>query len=122
MANPMHPQSSGRGVELKAALSVIPTLPRAVLARLVARAIERLDEIDGDPDLEPNGDEEDGSAAEDDFMYQGGHGPGCDIADPGGCDHDGREPDHDHEIETWSHWLDHPEQLHIGQRPGGENR
>jgi hypothetical protein len=37
---------------LDLALSVIPSLPRPVLARLVARAIERLDEIDGDPDAE----------------------------------------------------------------------
>lgn len=37
---------------LEALLSVIPSLPRPILARLTARLIDRLDEIDGDPDLE----------------------------------------------------------------------
>lgn len=33
-------------------MPVIPSLPRPLLCRLVARAIEHLDEMDGDPDLE----------------------------------------------------------------------
>ena len=37
---------------LRAMLATIPSLPRPILARLVARMIERLDEQDGDPDLE----------------------------------------------------------------------
>ncbi len=37
---------------LEAMLSAIPSLPRPILARLTARMIDRLDEIDGDPDLE----------------------------------------------------------------------
>lgn len=37
---------------LDVALNIIPSLPRPLLSRLVARAIERLDEIDGDPDME----------------------------------------------------------------------
>lgn len=32
-------------------LASVPSLPRALLARLTARMIERLDEIDGDPGL-----------------------------------------------------------------------
>jgi hypothetical protein len=45
-------------------LSSIPSFPRPVLSRLTARLIDRLDELDGDPDLEPepiepNGDEDD---------------------------------------------------------------
>ena len=77
---------SGPGMELEAALSVIPSLPRAVLERLVQRAIERLDDMDGDPDTEPNGDEQDGSLhAEDEFMLLYSDGPGCPISDPGGC-------------------------------------
>lgn len=49
-----HPQSQGgpSGLPLSAALSIIPSLPRPLLSRLVTRAIERLDEIDGEPDLE----------------------------------------------------------------------
>lgn len=33
-------------------LAVIPSLPRAELARLTERMIDRMDQIDGDPDLE----------------------------------------------------------------------
>lgn len=47
-----------------------------------------------------------------------GYGAGCQISDAGGCEHDGREPDHDAEIETWSHWMDHDPAAHIGKRPG----
>lgn len=35
-------------------LSMIPSLPRAALDRLTERAIDRMDELDGDPDLEPD--------------------------------------------------------------------
>lgn len=35
-----------------AALGVVLSQPRPVLARLAARLIERLDEIDGEPDME----------------------------------------------------------------------
>lgn len=37
---------------LDAMLAVIPSLPRPVLSRLVSRLIDRLDEIDPDPDAE----------------------------------------------------------------------
>jgi hypothetical protein len=33
-------------------LAVIPSLPRASLARITERLIDRMDEIDGDPDME----------------------------------------------------------------------
>jgi hypothetical protein len=33
-------------------LAAIPSLPRAELARLTMRMIDRMDDIDGDPDLE----------------------------------------------------------------------
>lgn len=64
------------------ALSVIPSLPRPVLERLVQSIIDRLDDMDGDTDLEPNGDEEDGNRCEDDVMHHYGEGAGCPIADP----------------------------------------
>lgn len=72
---------------IEALLSAIPGLPRPVLARLTARMIDRLDEIDGDPDSEPNGDEQDHSDAEDEpFNWRFGlakeFGPGCPISDP----------------------------------------
>lgn len=44
---------------IEAVLSAIPQLPRPALNRLVARMIDRLDDIDGDPDLEPDADDED---------------------------------------------------------------
>lgn len=45
-------------------LGVIPSLPRPILGRLVERAIERLDEIDGDADLEDDDPPEDTNDAE----------------------------------------------------------
>jgi hypothetical protein len=61
-----HPHDFGRAsaLPLSAALAIIPSLPRPLLSRLVARAIERLDEIDGDPDLEPDDPGEDNGDAE----------------------------------------------------------
>lgn len=50
------------------ALSLIPSLPRPTLERLVQRLIDGLDDMDPDSDLEPNGDEDDTSRAEDDFF------------------------------------------------------
>jgi hypothetical protein len=100
------------------------------IAAAVEELIDTLDVIGGDPDVEPNGDELDGSNAEDEI---GNHhcnnadvGAGCPISDPDSavddrpCDDINMdlEPDHDREIETWSHWLDHPPELHIGLRPG----
>lgn len=41
-----------------ALLATIPSLPRPVLSRLVANMIDRLDDLDGDPDLEDEGDRE----------------------------------------------------------------
>lgn len=35
-----------------AVFALIPSLPRATLAQLTHRLIDRMDEIDGDPDLE----------------------------------------------------------------------
>lgn len=48
-------QSIGGASALPIALAVIPSLPRPLLKRLVSRAIEHLDEMDGDPDLEDDG-------------------------------------------------------------------
>jgi hypothetical protein len=64
--------------------------------------LRRLDDTDGDPDLSPDGDELDGSLAEDDFSLQGTglSGPGCPLSDPGEDDdpdaeHDGREEEYE---------------------------
>jgi len=49
---------------LDALLSALPSLPRPVLRRIAERAIERLDEIDGDADLEDDDPPEDTNDAE----------------------------------------------------------
>jgi len=64
----------------------IPRLSRHDLESLTERLIDELDDRDGDLDIEPNGDERDGSMAEDDFHYQNEHWrgyPGCPFSDPG---------------------------------------
>jgi hypothetical protein len=71
-------------------LATIPSMPRPILARLVARMIDRIDEMDGDTDAEANGDELDGSMAEDDFHGQNANWMGC----PGDPD-DAEEGDED---------------------------
>jgi hypothetical protein len=80
----------GRGASrlpAEIALSLIPSLPRPALERLVQRLIDGLDDMDPDSDLEPNGDELDGGTAEDDFIHHGENWkqePGCPVSDPGG--------------------------------------
>ena len=65
-------------------------LGRRRAAREIGDTIEGLiafmDDLGGDTDLEVNGDELDGNGSEDDFMYHGGYGPGCPVADPGEVD------------------------------------
>ena len=39
-------------------LAAIPSLPRATLARLTTAMIDRMDKLDGDPDLEDGHDDE----------------------------------------------------------------
>jgi len=109
-----HAYDFGRAtaLPLEAVLAAIPSYPRPVIERLVMRLIERLDEQDGDTDIEPNCDELDGNCSEDDFMDHGQRWlmhPGCPISDPG-------EDSNDREGETWSHPDDHPAELFIGKR------
>jgi len=71
---------------LAALLTVIPSLSRAELGRLVHRMIDHMDDMEGDPDNECEG-------MEDDWVQHKASGPGCPLSDPGGCEHDGREPE-----------------------------
>ena len=74
---------------------ILSRFDRDQLAGFITVAIDVLDLAEPDSDLEPDGDELDGTAAEDDFYAHSkwlGE-PGCPIADPGGCEHDGREID-----------------------------
>jgi ribose 1,5-bisphosphokinase PhnN len=62
-------------------------LDRRAISRAAQALIDLLDLIDGDPDFEE-------IDAEDSFVlswYAQAEGAGCPIADPGGCEHDGRE-------------------------------
>jgi hypothetical protein len=95
MNAPIPLTSIARGVPPAPVLRILAQHSREELEGFIAVAIDLLDLADGDPDVEANGDEEDGTGAEDE---EGGHsvygaGPGCEIGDPGGCEHDGREHD-----------------------------
>ena len=69
-----------------AILLLLDVCKPADIAAAVDLFIERLDQMAGDPDLETNGDELDGSFAEDDFCDHNlaYPGPGCPVSD-GGC-------------------------------------
>lgn len=74
------------------AVAVMMGASRRQLEAIIAAGIERLDELDGDADLEAHGDEADGSGLEDEFgtipvMY----GAGCPVADPGELEDHGGE-------------------------------
>jgi hypothetical protein len=78
-----------------AVMRMLASHSREQLEGFIEVALSLLDLADGDPDIEADGDEADGTGAEDE---EGGHtfyasGPGCEISDPGGCEHDGREID-----------------------------
>jgi hypothetical protein len=66
MATHAHDFGRASALPLSAVLGAIPSYPRSMIERLVARLIDHLDEQDGDPDLEPTGDEfEEDDPAED---------------------------------------------------------
>lgn len=70
-----------------AMLTALPALRRAELGQLAQHAIDRMDRIDGDPDLEWCGDEFDTGNSEDEQLTDHAllpAGPGCPISDPGG--------------------------------------
>jgi hypothetical protein len=72
--------AGGEKLPADIALAIIPSLPRAQLEHLVQRLVDRLDEEDGDPDVEDALDTEDDVLT--DFARQAGNdGPGCRIAD-----------------------------------------
>lgn len=89
---------------LPALTAMLSRYDRAALEDIVSAAIEVMDLMDGDADLEPNGDELDGSMGEDDFCNHNAYmaGSGCPISDPdlavddGPCD----DVDQDREEET----------------------
>lgn len=99
MATHLH-GGSASALPLATALAIIPSLPRPLLSRLVARAIERLDEIDGDPDMEEDTEDCGHDEGEPDFRKRRRYrrneaGPGCSISDPGG----GNVTDEPHDLD-----------------------
>lgn len=82
---------------MPAVTRILSRFDRPELEGFIAVAIGLLDVLDGDPDVELNGDELDGSSLEEDIPsdcgFGAGLGPGCPLADPGGCEHDGCEPE-----------------------------
>ncbi len=65
---------------------ILSRLDRTQLGSFVEIAIELMDVADGNTDVETNGDELDGSSAEEDIWGHGGNGmdgPGCSLADAG---------------------------------------
>jgi hypothetical protein len=92
------------GLPLSLIAQAIPKLTRHDLEALTERLIDYLDEQDSDPDIEPNGDELDGSNAEDDYGHTCNSGiyshPGCPIADPDtACDDYGCDGETDTEVD-----------------------
>lgn len=73
--------------EIVALMRTIARQPRRRLEAAVEMLLQVLDLIDGDADLEPDGDERDSNGAEDDFMNHSlwAAGPGCAVSDPDMC-------------------------------------
>jgi len=81
---------------MPAVMRTLAQFDRTSLEGFISVAIGLLDVLDGDQDIELNGDEQDGDLhAEDAFESFSSIGAvaGCPISDPGGCEHDGREPE-----------------------------
>ena len=80
MAVHIHSRQESRAIgshmPLEVALAVLPTLPRPLLARFVANAIDRLDVMDGEADLEPEVTEQDDEPEIDDPDEEDDHSGG----------------------------------------------
>lgn len=69
--------------------------PRASVERLIQAAIDALDAMDGDCDLEDATDAEDDFSLSPDAEECASGVVGCPITDPGGDEHDGREEEYE---------------------------
>lgn len=85
----LHNHGKASAFPLHLISQAIPKLSRRDLEALTERLIDRLDEIDGDPDLEeddPAGqcDEDEINTGHGNFVMHGSSyfGPGCPISDP----------------------------------------
>lgn len=81
------------GRAITAPLLIECDLSREGISLAVEALIAKLDTMDGDSDVELNGDETDGGGAEDEACaYFQHNGPGCTVSDPDG--YNGDEDDH----------------------------
>ena len=60
----------------------VPAAPRSAVEAIIERMIEALDMVDEADGHELDGDEQDGSYGEDDFVIHADDGPGCPVSDP----------------------------------------
>jgi hypothetical protein len=95
---------------LDVVLAVIPALPAPLLARMVEHAIERLDQLDGDPDVEANGDELDGCPEEDPIFPAPGV-RGFDFLGAAGDPDDAEDDDPDTSVEDDPQGFDPEEDM-----------
>ena len=94
-------------------LTTLPSLPRPILARLTARLIDRLDDIDGDPDLEDATNAEDEGLCPATLRYGPQGGCGCPVADAGE-DNGDREEEQGRVPARDAYGLDQREMKHWG--------
>jgi hypothetical protein len=90
------------------------------IADTIELLVDMLDLIDGDPDVEPNGDENDGTGGEDEFCNHNVpttlQGPGCPISDfdvaidDGPCDDENDDREHE-EVAHPRYGVDQRKQL-----------
>ena len=78
---------------MPAVMRTLAQFDRRSLEGFIAVAIGLLDVVDGDPDVELNGDETDHTGSEECFVDHDGSGPGCHVSDPD-AEHDGAERDY----------------------------
>lgn len=76
---------------MPAVARILSRFDREQLHGFIAVAIDLADALDGDPDLEGECSEDEVSRCTDLGLPVRHDGAGCEISDPGGCEHDGRE-------------------------------
>lgn len=106
---------------MPAVVRILSQFDRPQLAGFIEVAIGLLDTLDGDPDIEANGDELDGANGEDEAFYGTGgiawaelSGAGCPISDPGGTALDPGEADNSEGAHCLQYGIDQTQAL----RPG----
>lgn len=106
---------------MPAVVRILSQFERPQLAGFIEVAISLLDTLDGDPDVEANGDEIDGTNGEDEAFYgtggnawAGPSGAGCPISDPGGTPLDPGEADQSEGAHCLHYGIDQTQAL----RPG----